>query len=97
METILIVSVILVLVLGYTTFNLYRKVAKQEDIIEYQVDYLRKVSLIIQESKVYINQLDEKGTFQSDDEVGTFFNFMKEIQEEINRFSLPDNYGRKES
>ena len=94
MEIALGLLVIVLLVLSYVVFNLYRKLTKQEDIIEYQVGYLRKVSYIIQESKLYIDQLDEKGTFRSDDEVGVFFNFMKEIQDTINTFRLPDDYGK---
>lgn len=94
MEIFLSILVILVLVLAYTTWNLHRKVAKQEDIIEYQVGYLRKVAYLISESKIYVEQLDEKGTFRSDDEVGVFFNFMKEIQETINAYRLPDDYGK---
>jgi high-affinity Fe2+/Pb2+ permease len=94
MIVFLIIFILVALVFGYTTWNLHRKVARQEDIIEYQVEYLRKVSLIISESKMYVEQLDEKGTFRSDDEVGTFFNFMKEIQEEINAYRLPDDYGK---
>lgn len=94
MEIFLSILVIAVLVLAYTTWNLHRKVTKQEDIIEYQVGYLRKVAYLISESKIYVEQLDEKGTFRSDDEVGVFFNFMKEIQETINAYRLPDDYGK---
>ncbi len=94
MITLIVILVILVLVFGYTTWNLHRKVTKQEDIIEYQVGYLRKVAYLISESKIYVEQLDEKGTFRSDDEVGVFFNFMKEIQETINAYRLPDDYGK---
>jgi len=94
MVTLTVILVLLVLVFGYTTWNLHRKVAKQEDIIEYQVGYLRKVAYLISESKIYVEQLDEKGTFRSDDEVGVFFNFMKEIQSDINTFRLPDDYGK---
>ncbi len=94
MITLVVILVILVLVFGYTTWNLHRKVTKQEDIIEYQVGYLRKVAYLISESKIYVEQLDEKGTFRSDDEVGVFFNFMKEIQETINAYRLPDDYGK---
>jgi hypothetical protein len=43
---------------------------------------------------MYIDKLDEKGIFRADDEVGVFFNFMKEIQENINTFRLPDDYGK---
>ena len=84
----------LVLALGYVVFNLNRKVIKQEEILEYQVGYLRNVSYLIQESKIYVEQLDEKGAFRSDDEVGVFFNFMKEIQETINAYRLPEDYGK---
>lgn len=87
---------VVVLILTYIGINLYSKVVKQEAIIEYQIDYLRKVSFLIQESKIYVEQLDEKGVFRSDDEIGTFFNFMKEIQDTINTFQLPENYGKKE-
>lgn len=85
---------VVVLVMGYVVFNLNRKVVKQEEILEYQVGYLRNVSYLIQESKIYIEQLDEKGAFRSDDEVGVFFNFMKEIQETINAYRLPKDYGK---
>lgn len=94
MEIAVAVLSVLVLVLLYVVFNLYRKVTKQEDILEYQVGYLRKVSYLIQESKVYIQQLDESGAFQADDELGTFFNFMKEIQDTINTYRLPQDYGK---
>lgn len=94
MEIAVAILLVLVLVLLYAVFNLYRKVTKQEDILEYQVGYLRKVSYLIQESKVYIQQLDESGAFQADDELGTFFNFMKEIQDTINTYRLPQDYGK---
>lgn len=95
MEIILvIVAVIIILGLGYVTYNLNRKVIKQEGIIKYQVGYLRNVAYLINESKIYVEQLDEKGAFRSDDEVGVFFNFMKEIQETINDYRLPEDYGK---
>jgi hypothetical protein len=94
MEILAGVLGIVVLALGYIVFNLNRKVIKQEEILEYQVGYLRNVSYLIQESKIYVEQLDEKGAFRSDDEVGVFFNFMKEIQETINAYRLPEDYGK---
>ena len=94
MIILIIILSVLILGLGYVVFNLNRKVIKQESIIEYQVGYLRKVAYLINESKIYVEQLDEKGTFRSDDEVGVFFNFMKEIQETINEYRLPEDYGQ---
>jgi hypothetical protein len=94
MEIVLSILVLIILVLTYVVYNLNRKVIKQEDVLEYQVDYLRKVSYLISESKIYVEQLDESGAFRSDDEVGVFFNFMKEIQDTINDFRLPEDYGK---
>ena len=94
---IAIITLSLLLVVGvFIIWNLNNKVVRQEGVIDYQVDYLRRISYIIQESKMYIDKLDERGIFRSDDEVGVFFNFMKEIQEDINAFRLPDNYGKRE-
>ena len=87
--------ILIILLFGYIIWNLNKKVIKAEDIIEEQIDYLRKVSLTIQESNLYVNQLDEKGHFRADDEIGTFFDFMKEIQDLINSFRLPQGYGEK--
>jgi hypothetical protein len=89
--------ILVILVCGYVIWNLNNKLTKAEDIIEEQIDYLRKVSLTIQESNLYVNQLDEKGHFRADDEIGTFFDFMKEIQDLINSFRLPKGYGEKDS
>lgn len=94
MEILLILAGVLILGLGYVVYNLNRKVIKQEEVIEYQVGYLRNVAYLISESKIYVEQLDEKGAFRSDDEVGVFFNFMKEIQETINVYRLPEDYGK---
>ena len=96
MEIVISILVLVILVLTYIVFNLNRKVIKQEGVLEYQVDYLRKVSYLISESKIYVEQLDESGAFRSDDEVGVFFNFMKEIQDTINDFRLPEDYGKAE-
>jgi hypothetical protein len=95
MAILAIILAVLLIVGIYIIWNLNKKITKLEDIVEYQIDYLRKVSLIIQESNVYINKLDEKGHFRADDEVGTFFDFMKEIQDLINDFRLPKDYGQK--
>jgi len=94
MIILVIILSLVILGLGYVVYNLNRKVIKQEDIIEFQVGYLRNVAYLINESKIYVEQLDEKGTFRSDDEVGVFFDFMKEIQETINDYRLPEDYGK---
>lgn len=96
MSIIITILIFLIIIALFIIWNLYNKVYSQEVIIESQIDYLRKISYLIQESKMYIDKLDEKGIFRADDEVGVFFNFMKEIQDGINNYRLPDNYGKKE-
>lgn len=77
--------------------NLIIKVEKYEDVVQDQTQYLQNISKIINESQKHLQNLDERGVFQSDDEVGLFFEAMKTVQEELNRYMLPENYGKKES
>jgi hypothetical protein len=85
--TIIILSV-LVVVLGYTTFNLLRKNEKQEDILAGYLDYLDKISRVIEVSDEKLKQIDSRGTFESDDEVGFFFQQIKGLQDILNDFQL---------
>jgi hypothetical protein len=95
MDILSVILLVTLVVAGFLVYNLYNKVYRQEVIIESQIEYLRNVSSIIVESKLYVDKLDEKGIFRADDEVGVFFNFMKEIQENINSYRLPENYGKR--
>ena len=84
------------LVLVYIIKNLLKKVENYEDVVKDQVEYLQNISKTVSASRQHLKTLDEQGTFQSDDEVGEFFNQMKEVQNELNRYMLPDNYGKEE-
>jgi hypothetical protein len=76
--------------------NLLKKVEKYEDITVDQTEYLQSISDLIKDSQKHLNSLDERGVFQSDDEVGYFFEQMKNVQKELDRYMLPNNYGEKE-
>ena len=82
--------------LSYIIFNLLRKVEKYEDVVQDQVQYLQNISNAVGEGQKHLKNLDEKGVFQSDDEVGYFFEQMKYVQDELNRYMLPENYGKEE-
>jgi uncharacterized membrane protein YukC len=73
----IIILSVLVLALGYTTYNLLRKFEKQEDILAGYLDYLDKISRVIEVSDEKLKQIDSRGTFESDDEVGFFFQQIK--------------------
>jgi hypothetical protein len=86
---------LMVVILGYTTFNLLRKLEKQEDAINNQatilasyLSYLNKISDIIEFSDKKLKEVDHKGSFKSDDEVGFFFEEIKQIQSALNQFKV---------
>lgn len=98
--TLYIIIGVLVAISGtlvYIIRNLMVKVEKYEDVTVDQTQYLQNISNIIGESNKHLQNLDEKGVFQSDDEVGEFFNQMKAVQEQLNDYMLPQNYGKEES
>ena len=85
----------LLLTFIFVCFNLLRKVEKLEDIILDNQKYMQQISDVINESDTLIKTVDERGTFQSDDEVGAFFNYLKLIQGTLNSYSLPRSDGEK--
>jgi len=74
--------------LGYTTFNLLRKNETQEEILLSYLDYLNKISGIIDFSDQKMKEIDSKETFKSDDEIGFFFEQIKQIQDVLNQFKI---------
>ena len=90
MIDIIIISVlsVLVVILGYTTFNLLRKNEKAEDIINSYYDFFNTFSTQIDESQKRLEEIDQKGIFKSDDEIGWFFNEVKKIQNSISKFKI---------
>jgi hypothetical protein len=84
----IIILSVAVVVLGYTTFNLLRKIEKQEDILSSYLTYLDRISRVIEVSDNKLKTIDAKGTFSSDDEVGFFFQQIKGLQGILNEFTL---------
>ena len=78
----------MVVILGFTTFNLLRKNEAQEDILASYMTYLNKISDIIEVSNKKIKEIDSRGSFESDDEIGWFFKNIKMIQEVLNQFNV---------
>ncbi len=79
---------IMVVILGYTTFNLLRKNEKQEDILTGYMTYLNKISQTIETADKKMQEVDAKGSFKSDDEVGFFFQQIQSIQTILNAFII---------
>lgn len=85
---LIIILGLAVVILGYTTFNLLKKNESQEDILSSYMIYLNKISEIIEMSDNKLKEVDARGHFQADDEVGFFFQSVKQIQEVLNNFKI---------
>jgi len=90
------VLVVILSFLFYLLRNLLIKVEKYEDVVRDQVEYLQNISKLVAQSQSNLKDIDSRGVFESDDEVGEFFKILKSIQEELNRYMLPENYGKEE-
>lgn len=73
--------------LFYIAYNLFKKVEQLERIVDSQDIYINGVSNAINASNIRLEQIDEKGTFHSDDEIGWFFESIKTLQRELNDFN----------
>jgi len=84
----IVILSVMVVILGFTTFNLLRKNEKQEDILAGYMTYLNKISDYIESTDKRLKEIDQKETFKSDDEVGFFFEQLKNIQSVLNSFNV---------
>jgi hypothetical protein len=77
-------SIILAIVIT-TSFFVIRNLLKQTERLE---DFISKQSEAITACDVRLKQLDQKGSFYADDEIGFFFKEVEKIQEALNEFTL---------
>ena len=86
----IIIATVVVGILGFTTINLLRKNEKQEDILASYLLYLDRISRVIELSDKRLKEIDAKGTFESDDEIGFFFDQVTQIQGVLNEFRVKE-------
>ena len=88
----IIVSILvtIVMVLLYVTRNLLMKNEKYEDLVEGYRVFILRFQQQVKESDKRIKEIDSKGTFSSDDEVGYFFNELKKIQDSLTNFRVEE-------
>ena len=75
-----IVLGLIIIMFSWTTFNLTRKVERLETWVE---DYAQR----IQDTQQVLKEIDSKGTFEADDEIGVVFTAIKEAVDEINEIT----------
>ena len=80
----IIATIILTIFVTAMSFSLRNLLLKNEKL----EDFISKQSEAINECDKRLKQIDDKGIFYSDDQIGWFFKEVKKIQEALNEFTL---------
>ena len=74
------IAIISTLTLGWTTYNQMQKVERLESWVE-------EFSQRVIDTQNVLDQLDSEGKFESDDEIGTVFEGIRETVNELNKIT----------
>ena len=85
MEIILIILTILVTLITTVSFFAIRNLIKKNEAME---DFINKQSEAIAACDSRLKNIDDKGIFYADDQIGWFFEEIIKIQEALNEFRL---------
>ena len=88
MITLSIILTVVVVSSFFVIRNLIIKNENQEDTIKKYEDFIIKQSEAINACNVRLKKVDDKGIFQSEDEIGWMFKEILKIQEALNEFTL---------
>lgn len=93
MEYIITIAILsaLLIVSVFANFNLIKKNEKAEDMIVKRDEVIEKFSQVTTFCNEKLNQIDQSGTFRSDDEIGFFFKQIKGLQDMLNQFKISRN------
>lgn len=64
------------LLFAYTTYNLYQKV-------EFYQEWYDKLAATVEQMYDQLKRLDDNGAFEAEDEVGMFFDSLREMMKEL--------------
>ena len=82
MEIILVILLTLSISISFVAI---RNLIKKNEMME---DFINKQSDAIAACDARLKQIDQKGVFYADDEIGWFFEEIKKIQEALNEFRM---------
>ena len=80
----IILSIILAIVVTASFFIIRNLITKNEQL----EDFISKQSEAINACDKRLQEIDDKGVFYADDQVGWFFKELQKIQEALNEFTL---------
>jgi len=70
----------------YVIWNLNSKVTTYEEQIEDYQEWIDSFTETVEDVDVKLKQIDNNGTFEADDEVGTFFQTLKILMGQITEY-----------
>ena len=88
MLTLSIILTVVIVVSFFIIRNLIKQAEKYEDIQTEYENFITKQSEAINACDQRLKQLDDRGIFYADDEIGFFFKEVQKIQEALNEFTL---------
>ena len=85
MTTLSIILLVLLAIIITSSFFMIKNLIIKNETLE---DFIAKQSEAIQACNQRLKEIDDKGTFYSDDQIGWFFKEVQKIQEALNEFTL---------
>ena len=88
MITLSIILAVVIVTSFFIIRNLLKQAEKLEDIQTEYENFISKQSEAINICNERLKQIDSKGIFKSDDEIGWFWEELKKIQDALNEFTI---------
>ena len=85
---IIAIALWVVTIVGYVIRNLMIQNEKLTRLIEERDIYINNIDEVIENIEARLREIDLKGTFASDDEVGFFFTSLKQMSQTLNVYKL---------
>lgn len=79
---------VMVVVLGFTTYNLLKKNEAAEDILISYLKFFEDQTQTIIQIERRLDEIDARGIFKSDDEIGWFWNELKKLKDNLSNFKI---------
>jgi len=86
LEIIILVMVLMMSIGLYIIWNLNTKVTQYEDTIETYQAWIQGFTETVKDVDEKMKDIDSRGTFEADDEVGTFFQTLKILMNQITEY-----------
>ena len=88
MTTLSIILAVVIVTSFFIIRNLLKQIEKLEDIQTEYEKFINKQSDAINACGQRLKQIDSRGIFESDDEIGWFWSEIKRIQDALNEFTI---------